>query len=333
MAKNQAVWALDVGQAALKALKLVPSRLLRPGRRRKRSTSSNIPRSSVSPTPIPKHSSPRLSATFHRPKRPQGVQGSRSRFPVRRDWSSLSSFPRSRRSASPISSSLKPSSRSPSPSKKWSGPYQQIGDKDEKDAEEEEFTTVEVGLFAMKRDQINRAITAVQRRRGSRWTSCKWVRSLSTTTSPSTNSKGSESERVDRPPRHRSRQHRPDHQRWNSRIWQRNVPIGGNHFTRALDQRAQTNLRQGRTPEAKRHQGPRSQSRLHRDAGDLQRLRQRSESLDRILFERQSPVPRSSRLLVSATVSSLPGLQKFLQQNLNGLDSREARRIRQANWR
>ena len=34
--------------------------------------------------------------------------------------------------------------------------YQQIGDKDEGD--EEEFATVEVGLFAMKRDQINRAI-------------------------------------------------------------------------------------------------------------------------------------------------------------------------------
>ena len=38
------------------------------------------------------------------------------------------------------------------------------------------------------------------------------------------------------------------------RIWQRNIPLGGNHFTGA-DQGAEAHLRQGRAPQAQRHEG------------------------------------------------------------------------------
>ena len=66
--------------------------------------------------------------------------------------------------------------------------YQQIGGDDEDS--DEDFTMAEVGLFAMKRDQINRAIAAFQGRPASRSTSSRWGRSPFITTSPSTSSRG-----------------------------------------------------------------------------------------------------------------------------------------------
>ena len=155
--------------------------------------------------------------------------------------------------------------------------YQRIGGDEE--GEEEEFMMAEIGLFAMKRDQINRAIRR-SRSPGSRSTSSRWVRSPCTTTSPSTRSRhrggrhrrcrgrrdrrgggeeGQGRQGLDRPARHRRRQHRPGRHR-------RHPDLAAERADRRqplhprLDQGAEADLRQGRAPEAQRHQGPRPAS-------------------------------------------------------------------------
>ena len=108
--------------------------------------------------------------------------------------------------------------------------YQQIGTDDEVD--EEEFTMAEVGLFAMKRDQINRAILPF---------AVAGIEVDIVQMSPIAlynyrhlrPAQGQRLQGVGRLARYRA-----DNTDLiitdGSRIWQRNVPIGGNHFTRAL---------------------------------------------------------------------------------------------------
>jgi type IV pilus assembly protein PilM len=161
--------------------------------------------------------------------------------------------------------------------------YQQIGDKDEDD--DEDFSTVEVGLFAMKRDQINRR-SSRSGPPGSRSTWSRWARSPCTTTSPSTSSRVGP-EGLDRPAGHRGRQHRPDHQRRDADLAAERADRR-NHFTRALTKELKLTFAKAEhlKRNATKAPTPRPSS---RDAGDLQRLRQRGQPLDRLLLQRQPP--------------------------------------------
>ena len=95
--------------------------------------------------------------------------------------------------------------------------------------------------------------------------------------------------RLGRPARHRRRPHRPDHHR-RHRIWQRNVPIGGNHFTRALTKELKLTFAKAEHLKRNATKAPDPKADLHRDARGLQRLRQRGEPLDRVLLEREPDV-------------------------------------------
>ena len=50
------------------------------------------------------------------------------------------------------------------------------------------------------------------------------------------------------------------------RVWQRNIPIGGNHFHPGSEQGAEAHVRQGGASETQRHPGRRSQGRVSGDA-------------------------------------------------------------------
>ena len=69
------------------------------------------------------------------------------------------------------------------------------------------------------------------------------------------------------------------------RVWQRNIPIGGNHFTRALSQGAEAHLRQGRAPEAERHAGRRPEGGVPGDAAGVQRPAGGNPAVARLLPE------------------------------------------------
>ena len=312
MAKIQAVWALDIGQAALKALKLVPGET--PDQVDGRGV--RLRRVSQDPQPArrrPRAAGPRGAGDVPGPQRPEGVQGRHRRARARRAWSSSSSCRRSRRSGSPTSSSSRPGSRSPSPSRRSSGPTSRSATT--RRASDEDFTMAEVGLFAMKRDQINRAILPF-RVAGIEVDIVQMGPIALYNFITFDQIKGSDLQGLGRPARHRRRQHRPDHHR-------RHPDLAAERADRRQplhpgpDQGAEAHLRQGRAPEAERHQGPRPPVDLHRDAGRLQRLRQRGQPLDRVLLERQPRRPKIAKVIGLGNGFKLPGLQKFLQQNLS----------------
>ena len=129
--------------------------------------------------------------------------------------------------------------------------YQQIGG-DEDDGDED-FTMAEVGLFAMKRDQINRAILPfrvagievdivqmgpIALYNFITFDKLKGAESKDSVVLLDIGADNTDLIITD-----------------GTRIWRRNVPIGGNHFTRAHVAGAEAHLRQGRAPEAERHQG------------------------------------------------------------------------------
>ncbi|HEV3120795.1 MAG TPA: type IV pilus assembly protein PilM, partial [Isosphaeraceae bacterium] len=190
--------------------------------------------------------------------------------------------------------------------------YQQIGG-DEEGGGEEEFTMAEVGLFAMKRDQINRAILpftvagievdivqmgpialynylTFDRLKGSPEKGAVVLLDIGADNTDLIISDG-------------------------VRIWQRNVPIGGNHFTRALTKELKLTFAKAEhlKRNATKAPDPRSVFTAMRSVfNDLA-----SEINRSIGF--YSSVNRSTKILRVLGMGNgfkLPGLQKFLQQNL-----------------
>ena len=78
------------------------------------------------------------------------------------------------------------------------------------------------------------------------------------------------------------------------RVWQRSVPIGGSHFTKALTQGTAADVCQGRAPEAQRHAGRRPQGRVPGDAARVQRPADRSPAFDRLFHQHRPQRPRSA---------------------------------------
>ena len=239
-----------------------PGRDARPGRGR----GVRLRRVPQDPQPArrrPRAARPRGAGDLPRTQRPEGLQGRHRACPARRAWSSSSSCRRSRRSGSPTSSSSRPGSRSPSPSRRSSGPTSRSAAT--RRASDEDFTMAEVGLFAMKRDQINRAILPFTRRRD---------RGRHRPDGP------------DRPLQlHHLRPAQGDRTSKGSvvlldigadntdliitdgtRIWQRNVPIGGNHFTRALTKELKLTFAKAEHLKRNATKAPDPAVDLHRDA-------------------------------------------------------------------
>ncbi len=154
MAKNQPVWALDIGQAALKALKLVPG-----------DTPDQVKAEAFDFVEYPK--------ILSQPDADELVRKALETFLERNDLkgckvaigvpgqSGLVKFiklPPVEEKRIPDIVKFEARQQIPFALEEVVWAYQQIGDEGE-DEEDEEFTMAEVGLFAMKRDQISRAIT------------------------------------------------------------------------------------------------------------------------------------------------------------------------------
>src|SRR4029079_1168734 len=189
--------------------------------------------------------------------------------------------------------------------------YQQIGDDEEA---EEDFTMAEVGLFAMKRDQITRAILPFR-------------------------AVGIEVDLVQMGPIALYNFITFDKLKGNdlkgsvvlldigadntdliitdgTRIWQRNVPIGGNHFTRALTKELKLTFAKAEHLKRNATKAPDPRAVFTAMRGVFNDFA--SEINRSIGF--YSSVNRTAKIVKVVGLGNgfkLPGLQKFLQQNLN----------------
>jgi type IV pilus assembly protein PilM len=154
MAKIQAVWALDVGQAALKALKLVPGE-----------TPDHVvaeafdyveyPKILSQPDADPDQLVREALETFLERNDLKGCKVAIS-VPGQAGLVKFIKLPPVEKKRIPDIVKFEARQQIPFALEEVVWAYQQIGD-DDADADED-FTMAEVGLFAMKRDQITRAI-------------------------------------------------------------------------------------------------------------------------------------------------------------------------------
>ena len=104
-----------------------------------------------------------------------------------------------------------------------------------------------------------------------------------------------------------------------TRIWQRNVPIGGNHFTRALTKELKLTFAKAEHLKRNATKAPDPKAVFTAMRGIFNDFA--SEVNRSIGF--YSSVNRQAKILKVVGLGNgfkLPGLQKFLQQNLNGLE-------------
>jgi len=313
MAKNQAVWALDIGQAALKALKLVPG-----------ATPDSVvaeafdfveyPKILSQPDADPEALVAEALGTF---LDRNDLKGSRVAIavPGQAGLVKFIKLPPVEKKRIPDIVKFEAKQQIPFALEEVVWAYQQIGDEDNSD--EEEFTTVEVGLFAMKRDQINRAIQPFRtagieidvvqmgpialynyitfdQLKGSDLKGSIVLLDIGADNTDLIISDG-------------------------SRIWQRNVPIGGNHFTRALTKELKLTFAKAEHLKRNATKAPDPKAVFTAMRGIFNDFA--SEVNRSIGF--YSSVNRQAKIIKVVGLGNgfkLPGLQKFLQQNLNGLE-------------
>jgi type IV pilus assembly protein PilM len=319
MAKIQAVWAIDIGQAALKALKLVPG---------EGETADLVVAEAFDYIEYPKILSQpdadpeelvREALTMFLGR--NELKGSKVAIAVP-GQSGLVKFiklPPVEKKRIPDIVKFEAKQQIPFALEEVIWDYQQIGGDDD-DGDDSGFTMAEVGLFAMKRDQINRAILPLK-------------------------NAGIEVDIVQMgpialynyaafdQPRPAEGEEKPAESGSivlldvgadntdliitdGTRIWQRNVPIGGNHFTRALTKELKLTFAKA--------------EHLKRNATKAQDPRAVFTAMRGIFNDFASEISRSVGFYSSVNRTAkitkvvglgngfkLPGLQKFLQQNLN----------------
>src|SRR5262249_54524989 len=189
--------------------------------------------------------------------------------------------------------------------------YQQIGDDE---ADEEEFTMAEVGLFAMKRDQINRAILPFRnagievdivqmspialynfitfdRLKGSASKESVVLLDIGADNTDLIITDG-------------------------NRIWQRNVPIGGNHFTRALTKELKLTFAKAEHLKRNATKAPDPRSIFTAMRGVFNDF---ASEINRSIgfYSSINRTAKIKKIIGLGNGFKLPGLQKFLQQNLS----------------
>ena len=314
MAKIQPVWALDIGQAALKALKLVPG-----------DTPDSViaeafdfveyPKILSQPDADPEALVAEALGTF---LDRNDLKGSKVAIavPGQAGLVKFIKLPPVEKKRIPDIVKFEAKQQIPFALEEVVWAYQQIGEKDE-DGEDDDFQSVEVGLFAMKRDQINRAITPFKAAgieidivqmgpialynyitfdqiKGSGQKGSIVLLDIGADNTDLIISDG-------------------------SRIWQRNVPIGGNHFTRALTKELKLTFAKAEHLKRNATKAPDPKAVFTAMRGIFNDFA--SEVNRSIGF--YSSVNRTAQIIKVVGLGNgfkLPGLQKFLQQNLNGLD-------------
>ncbi len=314
MAKNQAVWALDIGQSALKGLKLVagdsPDQVVAEA-----FDFVEYPKILSQPDADPEALVHEALGTFLDRNDLKGCKVAIA-VPGQAGLVKFIKLPPVEKKRIPDIVKFEAKQQIPFALEEVVWAYQQIGDKEE-GAEEEEFATVEVGLFAMKRDQINRAI-APFRAAGIEIDVVQMgpialYNYITFDQLKGTDLKGSivlldiGADNTDLIISD------------GTRIWQRNVPIGGNHFTRALTKELKLTFAKAEHLKRNATKAPDPKAVFTAMRGIFNDFA--SEVNRSIGF--YSSVNRQAKILKVVGLGNgfkLPGLQKFLQQNLNGLE-------------
>lgn len=313
MAKIQAVWAIEIGQASLKALKLVggetPERVFAEA-----FDYIEYPKILSQPDADPDELIREALATFTDRNDLQGCRVAIS-VPGQAGLVKFIKLPPVEKKRIPDIVKFEARQQIPFALDDVVWAYQQIGDKDEEG--DDGFTMAEVGLFAMKRDQIARAILpltvsgievdVVQMAPLALYNFINFDQIQAAETPLGKDSIVLLDIGVD-----------------NTdliitdgiRIWQRNLPIGGNHFTRALTKELKLTFAKAEhlKRNATKAPDPRAIFTAMRGvfndfAGEINRS---------IGF--YSSINRSAKIRKVIGLGNgfkLPGLQKFLQQNLN----------------
>jgi type IV pilus assembly protein PilM len=312
MAKIQAVWALDIGQAALKALKLVP------GEAPDQVVAETFdyveyPKILSQPDADPEELVREALTTFIGRNDLKGTRVAIG-VPGQAGLVKFIKLPPVEKKRIPDIVKFEARQQIPFALDEVIWDYQQIG-ADDSDDGDEGFTMAEVGLFAMKRDQITRAIlpfkvagievdivqmgpialynfAAFDKPRAKEGETGSVV--LLDVGADNTDLIITDG----------------------TRIWQRNVPIGGNHFTRALTKELKLTFAKAEHLKRNATKAPDPRAVFTAMRGIFNDFS--SEVSRSIGF--YSSVNRQAKILKIIGLGNgfkLPGLQKFLQQNLN----------------
>src|SRR3954471_9935383 len=337
MAKIQAVWALDVGQAALKALKLVPGE-----------TPDQVlaeafdyveyPKILSQPDADPDQLVREALETFLERNELKGCKVAIG-VPGQAGLVKFIKLPPVEKKRIPDIVKFEARQQIPFALEEVVWAYQQIGD-DEEDADED-FTMAEVGLFAMKRDQINRAILPfrvsgievdiVQMGPIALYNFITFDQIKAPPPAPAPSGGVEDAEKdagEEKPPA------KVDKDKGSivlldigadntdliitdgTRIWQRNVPIGGNHFTRALTKELKLTFAKAEHLKRNATKAPDPRSIFTAMRGVFNDF---ASEINRSIgfYSSVNRTAKISKVIGLGNGFKLPGLQKFLQQNLS----------------
>jgi type IV pilus assembly protein PilM len=310
MAKIQAVWAIDIGQSALKALKLVP------GESPDQVVAEafdfiEYPKILSQPDADPDELVREALATFTDRNDLKGCKVAIA-VPGQSGLVKFIKLPPVEKKRIPDIVKFEAKQQIPFALDEVVWAYQQIGGEDE--VNDEEFTMAEVGLFAMKRDQINRAIlpltvagievdivqmSPIALYNFISFDQIKGSGSKDSVVLLDIGADNTDLIITD-----------------GNRIWQRNVPIGGNHFTRALTKELKLTFAKAEHLKRNATKAPDPRAIFTAMRGVFNDFA--SEINRSIGF--YSSINRTAKIRKVIGLGNgfkLPGLQKFLQQNLN----------------
>ena len=310
MAKIQAVWAIDIGQSALKALKLVP------GETPEQVVAEafdfiEYPKILSQPDADPDELVREALATFTDRNDLKGCKVAIA-VPGQSGLVKFIKLPPVEKKRIPDIVKFEAKQQIPFALDEVVWAYQQIGGDDE--VNDEEFTMAEVGLFAMKRDQINRAIlpfavagievdvvqmSPIALYNFITFDQLKGSGSKDSVVLLDIGADNTDLIITD-----------------GNRIWQRNVPIGGNHFTRALTKELKLTFAKAEHLKRNATKAPDPRAIFTAMRGVFNDFA--SEINRSIGF--YSSINRTAKIRKVIGLGNgfkLPGLQKFLQQNLN----------------
>jgi type IV pilus assembly protein PilM len=310
MPKIQAVWAIDIGQAALKAIKLVPGES--PDQVLAEAFDFiEYPKILSQPDADPDELVREALATFTDRNELKGCKVAIA-VPGQSGLVKFIKLPPVEKKRIPDIVKFEAKQQIPFALDEVVWAYQQIGAEDEVD--EEEFTMAEVGLFAMKRDQINRAILpfavagievdmvqmspialynfiAFDQLKGSGSKESVVLLDIGADNTDLIITDG-------------------------TRIWQRNVPIGGNHFTRALTKELKLTFAKAEHLKRNATKAPDPRAIFTAMRGVFNDF---ASEINRSIgfYSSINRTAKIKKIIGMGNGFKLPGLQKFLQQNLS----------------
>lgn len=310
MAKIQAVWAIDVGQSALKALKLVPGE-----------TPDQViaeafdyieyPKILSQPDADPDELVQQALQTLLERNDLKGCKVTVG-VPGQAGLVKFIKLPPVEKKRIPDIVKFEARQQIPFALEEVIWDYQQIGDDGDGD---EELTMAEVGLFAMKRDQINRAIFPFK---------AAGIEVDVVQMTPIALCNAITFDRINKDEKNQGSIVVMDIGADNTdliitdgtRIWQRNVPIGGNHFTRALTKELKLTFAKAEHLKRNATKAPDPRSVFTAMRGVFNDI---SSEVSRSIgfYSSVNRTAKIARIMGLGNGFKLPGLQKFLQQNLN----------------